>query len=560
MDSSVSSMPIGTALKYKPLVNSEIRLIRIDESDSPEGYVSCSMQHFELDSEPEYSALSYVWGDPNERSTIFVNGIKFDVTLSLHSALNALRFLDSQTEPDWYWIDAVCIDQGNMKEKDEQIPRMGRIYSSASGVICRIGEEIGDSKLLSLVTMHAWTRWGYDIYTVPPEKLLEEIGKVFGEDLLRFLIAFSETMQQPWFTRVWTFQEYVLGKARLGLQGNHLIVLESLCALAMCLGENVPDSPLVSAYLSNTVSLGFRLVWLIRSSFTAQEESWKLQSFAHKILQGIQWLENRQTSIPHDYIYGILGLVDPEEVPAALWPNYGIPFGQVFFEFTKYIIMNSGDLRILSTTKPKLDDCPSWVPDLRDPWLDSAIPLTTNPVEFSLGGWAISVEGVRLGLPTAYSKRKEGETAPEYLSRVEATIFTASASIRNLPLQNVVQELLTKYNEKMIRVQTPNPEFNSMSSLISHSEADRTSQQTLEVLAQRHFFLLESGEIGTYRVDPEPGEDDEIWIFKGSIRPHFVRPSNDSYELGGMSQIWTNHPKYNEAFFSQRKVERITLI
>src|SRR5437773_5998010 len=43
------------------------------------------------------------------------------------------------------WIDAVCIDQENTKEKVPQINMMDRIYKSAKTVLVWLGESTGSS-------------------------------------------------------------------------------------------------------------------------------------------------------------------------------------------------------------------------------------------------------------------------------------------------------------------------------------------------------------------------------------------------------------------------------
>jgi hypothetical protein len=43
------------------------------------------------------------------------------------------------------WIDAICIDQANEKEKENQIPLMAEIYAKARRVVVWLGEAKDDS-------------------------------------------------------------------------------------------------------------------------------------------------------------------------------------------------------------------------------------------------------------------------------------------------------------------------------------------------------------------------------------------------------------------------------
>ena len=44
------------------------------------------------------------------------------------------------------WIDALCIDQKNVAERDRQVPRMGEIYDIAIRVFSYIGKPTDDTK------------------------------------------------------------------------------------------------------------------------------------------------------------------------------------------------------------------------------------------------------------------------------------------------------------------------------------------------------------------------------------------------------------------------------
>lgn len=70
-----------------------------------------------LDSDVKYQALSYVWGDSGEKRTIACDDRRLEVTASLHDALIQLCANNGIRENSLVWIDAICIDQGNVIEK-----------------------------------------------------------------------------------------------------------------------------------------------------------------------------------------------------------------------------------------------------------------------------------------------------------------------------------------------------------------------------------------------------------------------------------------------------------
>jgi len=80
-----------------------------------------------------------VWGDPDDKTEIEVDGSHFMVTRNLYDALKRLRKI---TQRRAIWADAICIDQRNQKEKGHQVKLMGNIYKMAAQVVMWLGEPI----------------------------------------------------------------------------------------------------------------------------------------------------------------------------------------------------------------------------------------------------------------------------------------------------------------------------------------------------------------------------------------------------------------------------------
>jgi Heterokaryon incompatibility protein (HET) len=103
--------------------------------------------------QPRYEALSYTWGDADvcEFAQIEVEDTqaigepcpRLGIRPNLASALRYLRYLDNTRV---LWIDALCINQEDIEERNEQVKRMTNIYTLAHRVIAWLGEESNDSK------------------------------------------------------------------------------------------------------------------------------------------------------------------------------------------------------------------------------------------------------------------------------------------------------------------------------------------------------------------------------------------------------------------------------
>ncbi len=75
-----------------------------------------------------YTALSYVWGNPAFIKPMICNGKPFFTTVNLDIALRFLRHVDVAV---MLWVDQICINQEDLKEKTQQVLLMSKIYNHA---------------------------------------------------------------------------------------------------------------------------------------------------------------------------------------------------------------------------------------------------------------------------------------------------------------------------------------------------------------------------------------------------------------------------------------------
>jgi hypothetical protein len=131
-----SDMAAGSAYSDAVLDSSHrcIRLLEILHG-APEALISCRIRSYPLTTCPPYAALSYTWGSPEDSHKILCNGHPFAVRINLRSFLQEMR-----TQKRWkhYWIDAICIDQSNVSERNHQVQMMREVYSQVNwwNLIC----------------------------------------------------------------------------------------------------------------------------------------------------------------------------------------------------------------------------------------------------------------------------------------------------------------------------------------------------------------------------------------------------------------------------------------
>ena len=131
--------------QYSPLDHElhSIRLLRILSRDTATGYLRCELHRTVMQS--TYTCLSYVWGPAEPASWIIVSGKLLRVRKNLQRFLK--QVLRTGTERE-FWIDALCIDQDSVLERNHQVRLMGQIFSNAQEVIAWLGREKRISRFL----------------------------------------------------------------------------------------------------------------------------------------------------------------------------------------------------------------------------------------------------------------------------------------------------------------------------------------------------------------------------------------------------------------------------
>jgi hypothetical protein len=176
-------------------------LLYFDRSpNSDPGIVSCTLIHFCVSDCPPYDALSYAWGDTTLSQKILVDDQWMMVTESLHQALMRLHHDPSIK---FLWVDALCINQADDKEKSRQVQRMRSIYKAAK-------------------TVYAWLGPG----TSKSDRFVLDLSKI-GRSLLDYIIlesSFGDTVD----TKVSSRSGRALKKFIYPSEGGHSLLLGAL--------------------------------------------------------------------------------------------------------------------------------------------------------------------------------------------------------------------------------------------------------------------------------------------------------------------------------------------
>lgn len=182
----------------------QIRLFELYPSTSA-SKIRGSFHYVEL-SAHEYIALSYTWGDDTPCREIEVNGKKISVLENLWWFLSLQSI--SISDPKFFWIDGICINQSDVEERNHQVGFMTQIYTNASAVYIWLGCESDNSDL----AMEYMIRQA--------SKKLEKKGMGFrplwSKQEGR---ALAELCERPYWRRMWIIQEVISAKKIVALCG-----------------------------------------------------------------------------------------------------------------------------------------------------------------------------------------------------------------------------------------------------------------------------------------------------------------------------------------------------
>ena len=581
-----------TSLEYRPLGDSEIRLVSFKKGQGSSCPFELQLDHFDSPKAPSYIALSYVWGDPNNSHSVNVNSRNFNVTQNLYEALLHIHELSSIFEEGlsrrsesgladlFLWVDALCINQREIDERSKQVPKMTGIFSSAYTVLIWLGpfEKLGRRILGVELLLHVLESMSpLDEFPKPTLTfVLSPEPRDPGDAAIRLLETYMDIMRNDWFRRGWVVQEYALSQRKpCALLGNALFSFQSLNPLGSVLSQLLlerqgdwlkdwADSLGLNPEILNHFAFG---PTCMRDLIATRE--FREMSLANQLLSIIMNQCPKLTAVPHDKIYGLLGMVNLAQLPAQLTPNYRLSYGQVCKDYTRFIIENTKDLRMLMFIGNPVVGQPSWVNGfhLDTPW--HIEPAVRHTGFFSSDGESLVVEGVRYGKILSFFSGDKDVTG-EQMQQFNDTILSTAAEIRQQPLADIWEEWFGQFVDWVCRVPGDHANrYQSVSDFLANAlpdysngpSEDSNGSFALKLFSLCEFALVDDGKVMRCqrRQQQGPVEEYQVWAFKGSTNLSIVHQERyDEYRYHG----WLSKADIvlDEEFLSRYEVEQITLV
>ncbi|KAL7798521.1 heterokaryon incompatibility domain-containing protein [Trichoderma ceciliae] len=254
-----------------------IRIIELFPAADPASRLQCKIRVINLETDAcQYEALSYTWGEYKlsrvlQVDTGYGRGGTVGVTPSAADALQNLRYHDRTRN---LWIDAICINQKDDKEKSTQIPLMRDIYRRASRVVISLGGS--DQGVRDLAILRDFT---------------------LDADLQRAVESLERIIDLPWFGRRWIIQEAVLNPEVVIFCGSSSMAWPKFLAHVARLRSKMKHGDRVAKRLLIMLEIWYK------TALTQSESTFRLKD-------DLITFEDSECTDPRDRIFALTGL-DP---------------------------------------------------------------------------------------------------------------------------------------------------------------------------------------------------------------------------------------------------------
>lgn len=595
------------AYPYRALGETEVRLLRIVPGTDT---IECLLHQMPLDEARYFYALSYVWGDTRHQKTIMLEGKPLHITSNLYEALHQFRERprDIGHPKDYFWVDAICINQDDIEEKSCQIPRMMDIYHAglvivwlghvkelpADGLFKKILQrtrstppKMSRDQAIKTLFKKADTMW-MDWEPVDEDDNVV-LQSEFGQDYQAIIQVTANILNRPWFDRVWTIQEASsLDTCPKIYVGRHSVYLNKFVELWKILATEHRPLFLCSGS-ARMVSLS-RIDNLYRNVLFDGEDNPKRADIAEVFLRLLKITGKKACTDPRDQIYGLLGLLKDlveGDLPDELMPDYHLPYQEVYWRCAAFLFGLVGDLSLLECGRNEINgDVPSWVPDFRH-LSHKPMIRREESVRVSPDRRVLHVQGYIIGTfrdfisgcasSHIWPKLKSIPIAlPIRLREFEHHILEPSASIRGMTIEETFDDMMNGLT-RLIPAQG-RESFYQVHRRLSNSfggkrswyhKRKRTTNIRLkeEAIADQlsfpYLLLADGSVLVVKREDAEVKPGDLVCVFRGASELSLVRTSGEIYLFIGQCEVKSGPlkgEKFEDNFWADGNMEDFELI
>ena len=549
--------------QYLPLNESlqEIRVLTLHPGDfSADIQISIHKVALSPERPPTYEALSYVWGTTENPSDIKVGpsgNDKIAITQNLAVALPYLRY---KNEIRTLWVDAICINQQNLRERSSQVKMMGDIYQLADRVIVWLGTEKDDSThvLKTLSQLSSNVKVDYLNLSISPASANSDPQWSDTSKLLPYsrqeIWDIDALLRRPWFSRLWVWQEVRLAKSN---------------AVVVCGWDSIPWQSFRRALFCMSLKQGadnfptmeFHRLRARINDIANMGDTENFRGFGNTIRRSAFC----GCSDPRDRIYAMLSLLNRDERDIKIDPDYTKSTWQVYQDLVFGFIEGRGTpelLRHCDLQNDRSAEMPTWVPNWDVPktveplWGDGKACGHSMAKLTHKGGGILSVTGV---ISATIIKAEEWTFKDkDYMTVIDEIRRLAPPDFEDVGYDfggSLINAVVSIYCANTFDQSTRPP-------TVRWPAFERSRELVLEILRNKHltpdcppgtderryldfvltycegrsFITTKEGYIGLAPKTAKPG--DQICVLLGCTMPLVLHPTSDSqYEVVGECHV-----------------------
>ncbi|KAF5248255.1 hypothetical protein FANTH_6048 [Fusarium anthophilum] len=309
--------------RYAQLPTNSIRLLRLLPHQDEHAPIECQLFNCALENSGScrpYEALSYVWGSDHKPESILIDACDLPIGENLFAALLHLR--DRSIERI-LWIDAICINQQDTKEKGHQVQSMAKIYATATRVFVWLGKAVPNiDQSFEAIRIAGFTA------------KQPTITAKTKTTILRVLMA-------PWFRRIWVLQE-VAAARHIMVKCGHA----EIDGYAFFQGLGVFKLPHddYSGLRLLVLSVAYLAKGAAFRSRHATRQAGRFSLYICPLAQLVDMFHGRQASDPRDKIYALLGMCSDDPNISGLLVDYNISWATVFQQCVNSILSGASSV------------------------------------------------------------------------------------------------------------------------------------------------------------------------------------------------------------------------
>jgi hypothetical protein len=249
------------------------------------------------------------------------------------------------------WIDALCINQSDKKEKGLQVQMMRDIYKSASRTIIWLGQ--ANVPVLTSATFEFAKHIGSTI-SKDRDKVWSERAR-YPRRWRKIRKELSNVLEAEWWKRAWIIQEVIVSKIVVVQRGPYQVMWDEFHGLLSIptFGTEFPLSQATIQFVKDVQALRSQI---------------ETDGAPAGLLLDLVYRFRRQTAtLGSDKIYALMGLLEATN-SSLLVPDYGKTPEEVFMQFTISCLEHGASLKVLAlaagTELHNMTWCRDWRLDL----------------------------------------------------------------------------------------------------------------------------------------------------------------------------------------------------